>query len=122
MRYYGTLDGKHFGFFKQEIQRCVSISDERFWELMEKQALGQEIVPNADGYPTPFDPKLDYNRCAFRVREKRDNLLKESDFHMLSDCPHCDVEAWKKYRQELRDISKQEKFPFEVNFPEKPEK
>lgn len=50
------------------------------------------------------------------VKERRDNLLRDSDWTQLPDAP-VDKEAWAKYRQALRDVTKQESFP-EVVWPE----
>ena len=82
---------------------------------------------------------------AAEIRAIRDKLLAESDKYVLIDrlgiaVPE-EINAvtmlsvvkdlfsslgnvlngnWSKYRQELRDITKQEKFPFEVEFPTNP--
>jgi hypothetical protein len=42
-----------------------------------------------------------------QMREKRNELLKESDFKFVSDYPHSSDEKkneWKIYRQSLRDL------------------
>ena len=44
-----------------------------------------------------------YDRAMVSLRQKRDNLLKETDYYALSDVTMSD--AWKTYRQELRDIT-----------------
>ena len=51
------------------------------------------------------------------IREKRNKLLKESDFRVVADYPQ--REAWLAYRQALRDLPSvwTEGMPF----PEKPE-
>lgn len=56
------------------------------------------------------------------VRAKRDALLAETDFLMMSDYPlgEEDAIALKTYRQELRDVPTQEGFPSEVAWPELP--
>ena len=56
------------------------------------------------------------------VRMKRDGLLTESDKYVLCDYPITDErkEAFKAYRQTLRDIPEQADFPYKVIFPEKP--
>ena len=56
------------------------------------------------------------------VRTKRNSLLTESDKYVLCDYPITDErkEAFKAYRQLLRDIPKQNNFPYNVIFPEKP--
>lgn len=83
---------------------------------------------------------------AAEIRAIRDKLLADSDKHVLIDrlgivVPE-EINAatmltvlkdlfsslgnvlngnWSKYRQELRDITKQENFPFDVEFPTNPE-
>lgn len=56
---------------------------------------------------------------AAQVRQQRDRLLTECDWRSLPDAPG-NRDAWLKYRQELRDISKMKDFPF-VELPIKPE-
>ena len=52
------------------------------------------------------------------IRQKRNELLKETDWMALSDVTITD--SWKTYRQELRDITSQPTFPDEVTWPTKP--
>ena len=75
--------------------------------------------------PVPEMP--DYNpdqrqleQEAEEVREQRDALLKDSDWTQVSDAP-VDQQAWKDYRQALRDVPEQEGFPTDINWPTKPE-
>ena len=56
------------------------------------------------------------------ARSKRDELLGECDFVMLSDHPATNKAAWKTYRQELRDVPEQAGFPEAINWPAKPAK
>lgn len=53
------------------------------------------------------------------VRAKRDALLSGSDYSQLPDAD-VDPEEWAKYRQALRDLTKQKGFPFAVEWPIKP--
>ena len=53
------------------------------------------------------------------VRMRRDNLLKESDWRAVSDRKL--EPAWKRYRKALRDITKQEGFPHDVEWPIDPD-
>ena len=57
---------------------------------------------------------------ATEVRAKRNQLLKDSDWTQIPDCT-VDKTVWATYRQELRDITIQEGFPFNVTFPAMPE-
>lgn len=56
--------------------------------------------------------------AAAAIRNKRDSLLAETDWMALSD--NTLTEAWATYRQQLRDISDQEGFPYSVIWPAKP--
>jgi len=57
-------------------------------------------------------------RAEQSVRDERNYLLAQTDWMALSDVSM--PEEWKTYRQELRDISDQEGFPFDIVFPTKP--
>lgn len=51
-----------------------------------------------------------YNNGAFdrqleKLREKRNDLLVESDWTVLPDSPIVDKTAWQNYRAELRDLT-----------------
>jgi len=54
------------------------------------------------------------------LRYERNMLLKETDWMSLPDAPTMS-DAWKKYRQDLRDITKTYKTPKDVEWPSKPE-
>jgi hypothetical protein len=57
------------------------------------------------------------------LRQRRDALLKSSDWVMMSDSPIADKTAWQTYRQELRDITDGLATVDDVNavvFPNKP--
>lgn len=54
-----------------------------------------------------------------KVRTKRNKLLAESDWTQVADAP-VDQAAWATYRQALRDITEQDGFPVNVEFPAEP--
>lgn len=61
-------------------------------------------------------------QLARQVRLKRDHLLSACDYYVMSDYPSSEqglIEV-KTYRQALRDITKQEGFPSDVVWPDKP--
>ena len=62
-----------------------------------------------------------FSKFAVDVREKRNNLLTESDWTQLQDSSlsESDKEKWALYRKELRDITDQEGFPFDITWPVK---
>jgi len=54
-----------------------------------------------------------------KTRLARNYLLMNCDWTQLPDSP-ADHEAWATYRQELRDVTAQEGFPWDVTWPEAP--
>jgi hypothetical protein len=55
------------------------------------------------------------------IREQRNGMLNSSDWTQILDSPLTDEQknAWRQYRQELRDITNQAN-PFEVIYPVQP--
>lgn len=78
-----------------------------------------EEVPDV----TPTPPVRTYEELAREARDKRDRLLDESDWFLMPDYPAKaeDLAAVKVYRQNLRDISRQDGFPSDIVWPTKPE-
>lgn len=56
---------------------------------------------------------------AASVRAQRNSLLSQSDWTQVADAP-VDKAVWATYRQELRDVTAQTGFPFEVIWPVAP--
>jgi hypothetical protein len=54
------------------------------------------------------------------IRNNRDYLISETDWMTLNDSPTISQE-WIDYRQELRDLTSQDGFPYDVVWPIKPE-
>lgn len=56
------------------------------------------------------------------VRRKRDAMISGTDYYILPDYPstHDGIEAVKRYRQDLRDITLQSGFPRNVQWPSLP--
>lgn len=54
-----------------------------------------------------------------RLRIKRNRDLASSDWTVLADSP-VDVEAWKVYRQQLRDLPDHPDAPRDVEWPQMP--
>jgi hypothetical protein len=53
------------------------------------------------------------------IKGKRTRLLMNSDWTQLPDAP-VDQAAWAEYRQKLRNLTLQEGFPFDFEWPETP--
>lgn len=89
------------------------------WEVCET---AEEIKRGYDGkyYLASKLPDKPFDVLAKEVREKRNRLLCKSDWTQTVDSPLSETEKskWQNYRQALRDITKQEKFPVFVVFPE----
>lgn len=71
-----------------------------------------------------YDPRDDWTteQWEYSVRSKRDMLLDECDYFVMPDYPNDpkNLEEIKKYRQDLRDITKQSGFPKNVIWPDVP--
>lgn len=74
------------------------------------------------GYAPKKTEEEKLNELAAAIRSKRNLLLAETDYLLMPDYPISQeyLEKVKEYRQQLRDITKQENFPQHVVFPEFP--
>lgn len=71
---------------------------------------------------TPATPEQIAERTAAKandIRAQRNQRLADCDWTQLSDAP-VDAAAWAVYRQELRDVTAQEGFPWSVVWPTEP--
>jgi len=59
-------------------------------------------------------------KIAAEIRARRNKLLQDTDITQLVDAPVSagEQEAYRQYRQILREIPEQPGFPYEVEFPE----
>jgi hypothetical protein len=64
----------------------------------------------------------EYTTLASQIRADRNRLLAATDRTQLPDAPEDkDIKnAYKSYRQALRDIPEQDGFPYNITFPEAP--
>lgn len=76
------------------------------------------------GYAPKKTEEQKLSELAAKIRSKRNSLLAETDYLLMPDYPISEefLEKVKGYRQELRDITKQENFPTDVVFPTLPER
>ena len=74
------------------------------------------------GYTVGDELLTDEDR-AKSIREKRDQLLAETDYLLMPDYPISSeaLVALKTYRQALRDVPEQSGFPKTIEWPSKPE-
>jgi len=61
----------------------------------------------------------DASNKANKIRSERNQKLSESDWTQLTDSP-VNKTTWATYRQALRDITNQAKFPSEITWPVSP--
>ncbi len=45
MKYYGTKNNKDYGFYKENFENAIEITDEYWWLLLNEQNLGKMIIP-----------------------------------------------------------------------------
>ncbi len=62
---------------------------------------------------------LDASQAASQ-RAYRNTLLSDCDWTQLPDAP-VNTQAWANYRQALRDVTSQTGFPWDIQWPEKPQ-
>ena len=99
------------------------------WVLEQNTAEIERFGFTLEDFPdAPVSEKPNYNpdqrqleQEAEESRTQRDALLVESDWAVLPDAPVADEQAWKDYRQALRDVPQQTGFPTDINWPTKPE-
>ena len=63
--------------------------------------------------------ELPEDRASSNVRAYRNQLLADCDWTQLADAP-VDSAAWASYRQDLRDVTAQAGFPWDVQWPQQP--
>lgn len=76
----------------------------------------------SDGYQIVKIPEPTNAELAEGIRNKRNSLLSETDYYLMPDYPNDskNLEEIKKYRQDLRDITKQSGFPKDAIWPDVP--
>lgn len=123
--YYDKLyDDKHLGSFTESTQLAHQLG----WQDNHVLITDTEVSEvNGWTYLKGYAPKKTeeqkLNELATTIRTKRNSLLAETDYLLMNDYPISEeyLARIKKYRQDLRDITKQENFPTEVVFPNLPE-
>ena len=124
--YYEKIyDDKHLGSFTESTKLAYDLG----WQD-NTVAITDTEVSELNGwiYLRGYAPKKTeeqkLNELATTIRSKRNSLLAETDYLLMNDYPISDeyLARIKKYRQALRDVTKQENFPKAVVFPTLPER
>lgn len=77
---------------------------------------------DADGCITfDFDEEGYLSDLKTNIKQQRDALLAASDWRYLSGNEAYQTSAWSTYRQALRDITDQEGYPINVEWPTSPD-
>ena len=102
--------------------RVFSINEEQYTDLQDNCDASESggvvtIIKSAEWLENKT------NEAWRKIREERNQLLKDSDYIMVSDAPITTEkkEEWETYRQALRDIPQDYDSPNEVVYPDKPE-
>lgn len=139
MAYYIVVEPSEEGWIcynvenREEVDRVISNGGHEIPQQEAKEIFGQfmnivspvNTIVSSDGskvtFIRPSDEELDEDEISF-AKQKRSDLLKDTDFYFCSDYPLDDgkKEALKTYRQALRDITKQSGWPRNIKWPEKP--
>ena len=123
-----VIDGRASVFIRTHIEE-VTVTDPEGEERTEYRCIEYSTQVNAAGVKVDeaFIEELiarETEKAAAFVRMKRNELLDHSDKEMIPDRlekkTEEEAEAWKAYRQALRDLPQQEGFPFEIDWPERP--
>jgi len=123
-----TVDDRVSVFYRTHIQP-ETITDEEGNEHTQWSAIEYSTQVNALKFEATQEfcdhlVEIETEAEAKRVRAIRNTLLDKTDKEMTVDRIEREdpekVEAWKAYRQALRDIPEQEGFPFDVIWPVKP--
>ena len=124
-----------FNFYRIADGRVWDISAAKFVEEFSEDGL---VDLRSDGRPAGVDylrqtlefygfkvgdELLTDEDRAQSAREKRDQLLAETDYLLMPDYPISSetLASLKAYRQALRDVPEQAGFPSKIEWPEKPE-
>jgi hypothetical protein len=109
-----TEDGKEAG---------ISYNYDEYLLVMPDRDGLEKIVQDNMATWLAYAKQQEADKQAQTIRDKRDKLLSDTDWTQVDDAPISDVdrESMRQYRQALRDITSQEGFPYNVNFPEKPQ-
>lgn len=98
-----------FAEIDEDLPFCATPYDsEDYGRDIFTRAVAGEFGSVAAFDPTPFTTEQVSNA----IKERRSELLVETDWTQLPDVPQATKDAWSAYRQALRDIPQQSGFPW----------
>ena len=100
---------------------AIDITEDEYKSILYGQAAGKVISADSAGKPIltdPPEPTMDQQALAVRI--KRNKLIADTDYLLMPDYPITAEELTlvKTYRQQLRDITKQNGFPAIIDWPQ----
>lgn len=104
---------------------CVVITAETHAALLAAQEEGLAIVAGPDGAPVARPHEVpDAAHLLAELRSQRNERLRASDFSQMPDVPltSAEREAWRGYRQALRDLPETTDDPANIGWPDLPER
>ena len=123
--YFFSLTTK--GFYRSDVHTpaqipndAIVISEVDYNALMKGHWEGGKDIEWTSPLPTLKDPEGPTTvEMADYIRSERDKKLQETDFYTVLDYPITPekLNIVKEYRQQLRDITNQPGFPFDVTWP-----
>lgn len=136
-RYEIQGDGERVTLILNDLASVVEVDGMYEWQQYYAELMNnaEQIAENIEEL-FELAKKKEFDELAEKVREKRNKLLQESDAYMCLDRLNLDTSSaikflaslknifqnnYATYRQALRDITDQPGFPYDVEFPEKPE-
>lgn len=136
-RYEIQGDGERVTLILNDLTSVVEVDGMYEWQQYYAELMNnaEQIAENIEEL-FELAKQKEFDELAEKVREKRNKLLQESDAYMCLDRLNLDTSSAIKflaslknifqnnyaiYRQALRDITDQPGFPYDVEFPEKPE-
>lgn len=102
-------------------QQIIYVYDMYQITIENRPNLEEDIQNNFDIW-LQFAKDCEYEKLAAEIRNKRDNLLTQTDWTQVTDTVLNTEkqQEYKEYRQQLRDITEQQEFPYKVVFPKNP--
>ena len=124
--YYDKLyDDNHLGSFTESTKLAYELGWQDNHVLMSDTEVSDLTGwTYLKGYAPKKTEEQKLNELATEIRSKRNSLLAETDYLLMPDYPIDEesLEKVKEYRQQLRDLTKQDEFPKNVTFPKLEEK
>lgn len=77
MKYYGTKNNKDYGFYLENFENAIEISDEYWMELLNSQCEGKIIIPYENTVIAVFEKDYVFEDNTWKKLSKEDAALKE---------------------------------------------